>query len=60
MIYAYSVEHIRAVEQAALARDGDATLMRRASAAVAVSVAERTPAPRPGRRVVLLVGSGNN
>lgn len=60
MIYAYSVEQIRAVEKAALARDGDATLMRRASAAVALAVAERMPAPRPGRRVVLLVGSGNN
>ena len=60
MIYAYSVEQIRAVEKAALARDGDATLMRRASAAVALAVVERTPAPRPGKRVVLLVGSGNN
>ena len=60
MIYAYSVEQIRAVEKAALARDGDATLMRRASAAVALAVVERTPAPRPGQRVVLLVGSGNN
>ena len=60
MIYAYAVEQIRAVEKAALARDGDATLMRRASAAVALAVAERTPAPRPGTRVALLVGSGNN
>ena len=60
MINAYSVEQIRAVEKAALARDGDATLMRRASAAVALAVVERTPPPRPGRRVVLLVGSGNN
>ena len=60
MIYAYSVEQIRTVEKAALARDGDATLMRRASAAVALAVAERTSPPRPGRRVVLLVGSGNN
>ena len=48
MIYAYSVEQIRAVEKAALARDGDATLMRRASAAVALAVAERT-SPRRAR-----------
>ena len=60
MIHAYSVEQIRAVEAVALARDGDATLMRRAATAVALAVVERTPAPRPGRRVALLVGSGNN
>ncbi|MFN8198763.1 MAG: NAD(P)H-hydrate dehydratase [Nakamurella multipartita] len=60
MIEAYTVEQIRAVEALALARDGDATLMRRASFAVAAEVAERVPAPHPGRRVVLLVGSGNN
>ncbi len=60
MINAYSVEQIRAVEAIALARDGDVTLMRRASAAVALAVAERTSRPRPGKRVVLLVGSGNN
>ena len=60
MIQAYSVEQIRAVEAIALARDGDETLMRRASYAVAVVVAERVPSPHPGRRVVLLVGSGNN
>jgi len=60
VIQAYSVEQIRAVEAIALARDGDETLMRRASYAVAVVVAERVPSPHPGRRVVLLVGSGNN
>jgi hydroxyethylthiazole kinase-like uncharacterized protein yjeF len=34
--------------------------MRRASFAVAAEVAERIPGPHPGRRVVLLVGAGNN
>lgn len=60
MIEAYSVEQIRAVEAIALNREGDGVLMRRASYAVALEVAERVPAPHPGRRVVLLVGSGNN
>ena len=60
VIQAYSVEQIRAVEAIALERDGDETLMRRASYAVAVVVAERVPSPHPGRRVALLVGSGNN
>lgn len=60
MIEGYTVEQIRAVEAIALERDGDATLMRRASFAVAAEVAERVPPPHPGRRVVLLVGSGNN
>ena len=60
MIQAYSVEQIRAAEAVALARDGDGTLMRRASWAVALEVADRVPAPHPGRQVVLLVGSGNN
>ena len=60
MIQAYSVEQIRAVEAVALARDGDGTLMRRASYAIALVVAEHTPSPHPGRQVVLLVGSGNN
>jgi hydroxyethylthiazole kinase-like uncharacterized protein yjeF len=60
MISAYSVHQIREVEAAALAKDGDGTLMRRASWAVATEVAERVPFPHPGRAVVLLVGSGNN
>ncbi len=60
MIEAYTVDQIRAVEAIALERDGDETLMRRASFAVAAEVAERVPFPHPGRRVVLLVGSGNN
>ncbi len=60
MIPAYTVQQIREVEAAALARDGDGTLMRRASHAIALEVAERVPSPHPGRSVVLLVGSGNN
>lgn len=60
MIEAYTVDQIRAVEAIALERDGDETLMRRASFAVAAEVAQRLPLPHPGRRVVLLVGSGNN
>ncbi len=60
MIEAYTVEQIRAVESAALARHGDGTLMRRASHAIALEVADRLPSPHPGRHVVLLVGSGNN
>jgi hydroxyethylthiazole kinase-like uncharacterized protein yjeF len=60
VIEAYTVEQIRAVEAIALDRDGDETLMRRASFAVAAEVSERVPSPHPGRQVVLLVGSGNN
>jgi hydroxyethylthiazole kinase-like uncharacterized protein yjeF len=60
MIQAYSVAQIRAVEAAALARDGDGTLMRRASYAICMVVAEHTPSPLPGKQAVLLVGSGNN
>lgn len=60
MITAYTAAQIRAAEQAAIERDGDATLMRRASSALASVVAERLPRPHPGRSAVLLVGSGNN
>lgn len=60
VIEAYTVDQIRAVEAIALERDGDLTLMRRASFAVAAEVADRVPDPHPGRQVVLLVGAGNN
>jgi len=60
MIEAYTVAQIREVEAAALEREGDGVLMRRASYAIAREVAERLPSPLPGRKVVLLVGSGNN
>ncbi len=60
MIYAYSVDTIREVERRAIDRDGDATLMRRASTALANEIAVRLPSPLPGARAVLLVGSGNN
>ncbi len=60
MIHAYSVDTIRQVERLAIARDGDATLMRRAATALANEIATRLPSPLPGKRAVLLVGSGNN
>lgn len=60
MITAYTAAQIRAAERVAIERDGDATLMRRAATALASVVAERLPAPHPGRTVVLLVGAGNN
>ncbi|TKV58729.1 NAD(P)H-hydrate dehydratase [Nakamurella flava] len=60
MITAYTAAQIRAAERVAIDRDGDATLMRRASTAVASVVAERLPHPLPGRSAVLLVGAGNN
>ncbi len=60
MIDAYSVSQIRAAERVLLAREPEGSLMRRASYAVAAETAARLPSSHPGRRVVLLVGSGNN
>lgn len=60
MIPAYTAAQVRAAEQVAIERDGDATLMRRASTALASVIAERLPPPHPGRSAVLLVGAGNN
>ena len=60
MIAAYTVEQIRAVERAAIARHGEPVLMARASFAVATAVTHRLTGPLPGRSAVLLVGSGNN
>ncbi|GAA2004335.1 NAD(P)H-hydrate dehydratase [Nakamurella flavida] len=60
MIHAYTAESIRSIEQVSLDRDGQATLMRRAAAAVAEQVLVALPGPLPGRRVVVLVGPGNN
>lgn len=56
----YSTEQIRTAERAALAAVGEPALMARASRAVADAVTRRMPSPVPGRRVVLLVGAGNN
>ena len=60
MISAYTAESIRRIEQVALDRDGQPALMRRAATAVAQEVLDGLPAPRPGHRVVVLVGAGNN
>ncbi|HEX2131639.1 MAG TPA: NAD(P)H-hydrate dehydratase [Actinophytocola sp.] len=59
----WTVEQVRAAEDVALARTPPGALMRRAAFGVACAAAamlrERTGGVR-GRRVVLLVGSGNN
>lgn len=60
MDHTYTTEQIRAAETVALARDTDDRLMRRAAHAVAMTAVDLLPPPRPGRRVVLLVGTGNN
>lgn len=60
MISAYTVEALRAAERAALAGDPDDGVMRRAAYAVAAVAVRMLPRPVPGRRVVLLVGPGNN
>lgn len=59
----WTVEQVRAAEQAVISRVGEAVLMRRAAFAVAVQCAEllRSVAGGvSGRRVALLVGGGNN
>jgi ADP-dependent NAD(P)H-hydrate dehydratase / NAD(P)H-hydrate epimerase len=59
----WTVEQVRDAERAVIERVGEASLMRRAAFGVAVRCAEllrsSTGAVR-GRRVVLLVGAGNN
>ncbi len=59
-MHAYTVAQIRAAEDLALQVQGDRPLMVRAATALAVTIARRLPFPLPGRRVVLLVGGGNN
>ncbi|KAA2264682.1 NAD(P)H-hydrate dehydratase [Solihabitans fulvus] len=69
----WTVDHVRAAEDKVLARTPDGALMRRAAFGVATAaagmLAERVGGLRaggsrvggvPGRRVVLLVGAGNN
>lgn len=56
----YTVAQLRAAEQAALAATPPGALMARAARAVAIAAANMVPRPLPGRRAVLLVGSGNN
>lgn len=60
MIAAHTVAQLRDAEQQRLAATADGELMRRASWAVADVALRRLARPRPGRRVVLLVGPGNN
>src|SRR4051794_41956599 len=59
---AYRVQDVRAAEEAALARTSEGALMQAAAAALAVGCARllRRPGRVTGRRVVLLVGAGNN
>lgn len=60
MIPTYTAAQILAAEQVALATDGQPALMARAAWAVAREALALLPSPVPGRRAVLLVGTGNN
>lgn len=63
MRYAYTVAQIRAAEAEAIARVGDDPLMQRAASALAAVLVRRLRARHGslrGRRVLLLVGPGNN
>ena len=62
-MYAYSIEQVRALEEAAIAEQGVDALMQRAAAAVAATGAQLLRAARGavyGARVLVLVGPGNN
>jgi ADP-dependent NAD(P)H-hydrate dehydratase / NAD(P)H-hydrate epimerase len=59
MRHAYSVEAVRAAEQALMALVPDGTLMQRAAAGLAAACADAVGGVY-GRRVVVLVGSGDN
>lgn len=59
MIGLYTAEEVRAAEEPLLAATPEGTLMQRAAAGLA-TVSGRLLGPVYGRRVVLLVGSGNN
>ncbi|WP_331279953.1 NAD(P)H-hydrate epimerase, partial [Streptomyces sp. e14] len=56
---AYSVETVRTAERALMARLPDGALMQRAAAGLAAACADLLGGVY-GRRVVLLVGSGDN
>lgn len=61
MIPAFTVAQIRETEAAALARTPALELMKRAAGQVALAVTDRLgDAGTTGRRIVLLVGSGDN
>ena len=60
---AYRVDKIRRIEERAIAVEGVDTLMQRAAAAVAASASELLESEsggRYGRRVMIMVGAGNN
>lgn len=59
MIRAYAVSSVREAEAEAMAKLKDGELMSRAAAGLAAVVSQRLGARR-GRRVVALVGAGNN
>jgi hydroxyethylthiazole kinase-like uncharacterized protein yjeF len=59
----YSIEHFKDIEARAVAASDESVLMRRAAFAVAtcaLRMLSRVAGGTSGRRVVLLVGSGNN
>ncbi len=63
MVGAWSVERVRAAEDAVLARTPEGVLMRRAAfgaATVAAGMLTHSNGGVAGRRVALLVGAGNN
>lgn len=63
MIYAYTVEQLRSAEQRALGRTRPGALMQQAAFAVATRVGRellRRTGAVTGRRVTVLVGTGNN
>lgn len=60
MIAAHTVAQLRDAEQYRLAATADGELMRRAAWAVADAALHLLARPRPGRRVLLLIGPGNN
>lgn len=63
MRYAYTVAQTRALEQAAMARVGEAALMQRAAHGLSVRTADLLARDRGrvhGARVAILVGPGNN
>jgi hydroxyethylthiazole kinase-like uncharacterized protein yjeF len=59
MLHAHTVEQVRAAERELMARLPDGTLMQRAAAGLAAAVVDFLGSAY-GRRVLLLVGSGDN
>lgn len=59
-MHSYTVDQILTAESVALQRFGQLPLMLRAATAVALAAVGELTGPLPGRRVVLLVGGGNN